>query len=524
MLITIEWIITLNANNNVNLSKKVCIMVKYNSEKQLTIEEFKTPFQATLLADNKWVKLSKVVPWDKFASIYIKIMNKGFGRPSVSPRIVLGALIIKHLEKLDDRGVIAAIQENIYMQYFIGLKEFTPYPVFDPSLFVEIRKRINVDDFDSLTTELIKSVSEKEDRKHNENKKKKEDNTPRNKGKMQADATVADQYITYPTDNGILNESRKQSEKMIDKLYELNDKDDLKPRTYRRKLDKEYLKYTRKNNNSNAVHRRMTRKLLPCVKRNIKHINDLLDIFETKGAYFPLKHNEQRMLWIINTVYAQQKYMYDNKTHSCPDRIVNIFQPHVRPIPRGKTKSKTEFGSKLGVSLDKGFARINTFSWDAYNESGDLIKQVEAYKHLHGHYPELVQIDKIYATRVNRQWLKERDIRITAPPMGRRKETPDETYYQKRKRRKEAAERNHIEGKFGQGKNGYNLNQIRARLKDTSESWIACIFFIMNLLNYEANDIFCSIFRYLNKIKLAMQSSIEQIKTVLLVESILVTK
>src|SRR5674536_221471 len=100
-------------------------MVKYNSDRQLTIEEFKTPFQTSLLADNRWVKLSKVVPWDKFASVYMSMMTVDFGRPGISPRIVLGALIIKHLEKLDDRGVIAAIQENPYMQFFIGLKEFT---------------------------------------------------------------------------------------------------------------------------------------------------------------------------------------------------------------------------------------------------------------------------------------------------------------------------------------------------------------------------------------------------------------
>ena len=107
-------------------------MIKYNSEDQLTIEEFKTPFQSTLLSDNKWVKLSKIVPWDKFASAYMSMMDTGFGRPGISPRIVLGALIIKHLEKLDDRGTISTIQENIYMQYFIGLTEFTPHPVFDP--------------------------------------------------------------------------------------------------------------------------------------------------------------------------------------------------------------------------------------------------------------------------------------------------------------------------------------------------------------------------------------------------------
>jgi hypothetical protein len=41
---------------------------------------------------------------------------------------------------------------------------------------------------------------------------------------MQAVATVADQYITYPTDNGILNQNRKQYENIINKLYDLNGK------------------------------------------------------------------------------------------------------------------------------------------------------------------------------------------------------------------------------------------------------------------------------------------------------------
>ena len=163
-------------------------------------------------------------------------------------------------------------------------------------------------------------------------------------------------------------------------------------------------------------------------------------------------------------------------------------------------KAQIEFGSKLWVSYDEGFTRINTLSWDAYHESGDLIKQVEAYRALHGHYPELVQADKIYATRENRRWLKERDIRITALPLGRKPIKIRENYYQRRKARKEAAERNHIEGRFGQGKNGYNLNEIRARLKATSESWVACIFFVMNLLHYEKVKIFGSIYRWLEGI------------------------
>ncbi len=45
-------------------------------------------------------------------------------------------------------------------------------------------------------------------------------------------------------------------------------------------------------------------------------------------------------------------------------------------------------------------------------------------------------------------------------------------------------ERNHIEGKFGQAKQGYGLNNIKAKLSDTSHSWIATIFFITNLVRF----------------------------------------
>lgn len=461
-------------------------MIKYNSSSQLTIMEFETPFQTSLDPTNRWVQLSKVVPWDRFAAIYIKAMNAEFGRPGVSPRTVLGAMVIKHFLKLDDRGTIETIQENPYMQFFVGLSGFITEPIFDPSLFVEIRKRIGANTFDQLNIELIKSATGDSDDKHNRSPKNKDENgRPKNKGKLQLDATVADQYIKYPTDTDLMNSGRKLLEEMLDELYAKNNKQGVKPRTYRRNMDKAFLGFSKKRRKTNSEIRKMKHKLVEHTKRNIGHVNRMLDAFEQKGNDFPLDKKAYRQLLIITTLYQQQREMYDNNTSTCSDRIVSIHQPHVRPIKRGKQNANTEFGSKLGVSLDSGFARIDTLSWDAYNESGDLIKQVTAYRELHGHYPELVQADQIYPTKENRKWLKERGIRITAPPLGRKPEKIKTSNYYKRKHKKEATERNHIEAKFGQGKNGYNLNKIRARLKETSESWVSCIFFIMNLIKFD---------------------------------------
>ena len=41
----------------------------------------------------------------------------------------------------------------------------------------------------------------------------------------------------------------------------------------------------------------------------------------------------------IRTIYEQQKYMYDNRTHSVPDRIISVSPPFVRPIVRKKQKA-----------------------------------------------------------------------------------------------------------------------------------------------------------------------------------------
>jgi len=93
----------------------------------------------------------KKVPWEEFARLYYKNFKSNRGTPTKDARLVLGMIIIKHIMKTDDRGVIEMIQENPYMQYFLGLEAFTYEQVMTPSLLVSIRKRIDLDVFESLT-------------------------------------------------------------------------------------------------------------------------------------------------------------------------------------------------------------------------------------------------------------------------------------------------------------------------------------------------------------------------------------
>jgi len=236
----------------------------------------------------------------------------------------------------------------------------------------------------------------------------------------------------------------------------------------------------KKNKTRNEL-RKAIGQQLRYLRRNLKSIDGLLD--KSPDMSFPLPARDQKIYWVIQHIYDQQAKMYKEHTHSIDNRIINIYQPYVRPIVRGKDKAQVEFGAKLGVSIQNGFARINTLSWEAYNEGTDLKEQVEAYRKLNGYYPKTVIADKIYGNRENRQWLKELGIRYSGKPLGR-PSGKEQTPYRKRKSKVEQGIRNQVEGKFGQGKNAYGLSRVRARAARTSESWIAAIFFVMNLVRF----------------------------------------
>jgi len=152
-------------------------MIKKPNPKQVEFLDFQAPFIKELDTDNRWVKLSRMIPWKEFSDIYNNNMDQNNGRRSLSGRLVIGALIIKHMQNLSDEETVQTIRENPYMQYFLGYSKYTYERPFDPSLFVTIRKRIGLDSVSSMNhifiskcRKLEKQLKEKESK--NDSKKK----------------------------------------------------------------------------------------------------------------------------------------------------------------------------------------------------------------------------------------------------------------------------------------------------------------------------------------------------------------
>lgn len=472
-------------------------MIRYTSNNQLKLELFESPFERGLDPENRWVKLASILPWDALASIYYRCMSAEHGAPGKDARIVIGAVILKHKMKLSDREVIEQIRENCYLQYFLGLERFTNDPIFDPSLFPTIRRRLGVAQFEAMNEEILLKAGVTESPSAAEESDSPDDSDsgisssapseeeleakPR-KGQLMIDAVVTDQMIKYPTDLDLLNDSREEAERLIDLIYDFV-AGEVKPRTYRKVAKNHYLSVAKKSKKSRKTIRKAIRKQLNYLKRDLEIIEGILTQHPDRFARF--QHRDLKIYWVIQHIFKQQQFMFENKVHSHPDRIVSIYQPWVRPMVTGKTFPKTQFGAKCSVSLVEGFSSVHQICWDNYNEGADLQGQVLEYAKRHGHYPESVITDQKYGTRANRKWLKELGIRFSGKALGRPKNDPSpEDLALKKLKNQENRMRSQIEGKFGQGKNGYDLRKIRARSADTSESWIAAIFFVMNLIRF----------------------------------------
>jgi IS5 family transposase len=458
----------------------------YRSElDQLELENFYLPFGGKLSGNNRWVKLAGFVPWEEVERCYRRgLSGSSLGAPAKAARIAFGALIIKERLGVTDEETVEQISENPYLQYFLGLREYRDSPLFNPSMMVHFRSRFEQADFTRINEAIIESVQAQAKKADDADSDPGDrDGGITHQGKLVLDATCTPADITYPTDLKLLNEGREKLEKIIDILHAPFVGLYKKPRTYRRKARKAYLKTAKKKKVGAKPLRVAIGKQLRFIRRDLGHIDSLL---ERGSSLTLLTGYEYRWLLVIHTLYVQQLEMYEGRTHQVADRIVSISQPQVRPMVRGKPASKTEFGAKISVShVHEGYVLLDQLSWDAFNESGSFIEQVEKYRKRFGCYPVSVHADEIYRTRANRRYCQQKGIRLSGKPLGRpRKVTAQNQAELKAAReqvRRDELDRIPIEGKFGNAKRKGSLARVMAKLPHTSLSVINIGLIVLNL-------------------------------------------
>lgn len=205
-------------------------MYEHHESQMVMPDEFFLSFSGKLNADNRWVKLAQLIPWEKAEEAYFQsLKDTSQGNKAYSIRKSLGTLIIKERMNWSDAETVEQIKENPYLQYFIGLSAFQEKAPFDASLITQFRKRLDASIINQVNEWVVEAQSQQTKDQRSEQDDDHDDDfhggetsndTPDSQSadrakssshqvKLLIDATCAPADITYPTDLGLLNDARE---------------------------------------------------------------------------------------------------------------------------------------------------------------------------------------------------------------------------------------------------------------------------------------------------------------------------
>lgn len=181
-----------------------------------------------------------------------------------------------------------------------------------------------------------------------------------------------------------------------------------------------------------------------------------------------LSKSQETELQVIENLYEHQKYMYENHVHSVKDWIVNLRQPYLHPIVRGKAKTPVEFGAKLDISV------VNGMCLQRKRTAGDGDRKLSTIRLL-----SREGLGQQNLSEPEESWLLQRTWHtFVRPTLGRPKKG---VILDKKAEYEDICDRVEVECSFSLGKRKFSRGQICTYLQSATQTVIALSILALNL-------------------------------------------
>jgi len=402
-------------------------------------------------------QLYLTIPFQELASCFPTKSHTCGVRPLFSIEGGIGLMFLKAYTKLSDEKLIEQINcGNWAMQLFCGLRLGVGQKIKDYKIVsrwrVFIGKHLSEEELQKCLVRAWKD--ELKDKKSNI-----------------SDATCYESYVRYPTDSKLLWESVSWLHQQMCSLC--NYLKIAHPRNKYKDVKKAYQSYARRRRKSHKLTRRIRRRLLHLLKKMLGQISPLIGYWKKGKLQMnrskPVKANFFERLKIIKKVYQQQQLHFERPDKSIPNRIVSLHKSYLRPIVRGKENKRVEFGKKVHKMMVGGIGFIEYASFDAFHEGNRMKRTIWKHRRYFGtclHFSG----DQIYANNKNRKFCTKNGIFTSFKRKGRAAKEEQQAQLLRNTLNKERA--TVLEGSFGNDKNHYGLDKIKARTQATENVWI----------------------------------------------------
>jgi IS5 family transposase len=270
------------------------------------------------------VILEKVIPWGNISKRLQKYYHRSKGPLAKPIRMMVALLIVMKLRGLSDRGVVAQVKENRYLQYFCQVPVKGLHTFLHPTSLVKFRQRLGEEGIAVIEQEAFDRL--------------------RRTGVIQGDdalidSTVLESNIVYPNDVHLLVKAFKKM-KQCAKRHHLPvwwDDGEIKRlwRTFCLAKGADRATWLR------AFHQLFC----PALETFKRHVPSLQTT--------PKRRRKAEKLLRLLTLLEEQTRDKLNGVVSIPNRIVSLDEPDARPIKKGKVHPACEFGTTLQLAFNR---------------------------------------------------------------------------------------------------------------------------------------------------------------------------
>ncbi len=301
--------------------------------------------------------LANRVDWQQFETAFSPLYCLDNGRPAKPIRLMVGLLSLKHIRNISDESVVEQWSENLYYQYFCGFQEFMACAPCEASELVHFRKRIGESGIELIFKESIRINGDDSNDQH-----------------LNADTTVQEKNITFPTD-------AKLHKRIIKKALKIVQDEQLPIRQrYTRTLKKLSIDQRFRNHPKNKSKARKADKKVKTIAGRL--VRELERNLSSDSIH-------QKTLLFFKQVLAQ--------TRNSKNKIYSLHEPDTVCISKGKEHKKYEFGNKVSIVKTQNTGVIvGAMGFRNEFDGHTLPAALEQVARLVGKDPKTVSVDRGY--------------------------------------------------------------------------------------------------------------------------------
>ena len=387
------------------------------------------------------------------------------GRHSAPVQVLLRMLILKHLYQWSYKELEGRVKDSLVLRWFCRVA-FHAVP--DASTLWRWEQTLRAETVHALVDRVAQLAKQARVTKGR---------------KLRLDATCVQTTIHHPTDSGLLVDSVRVLSRLVQRAKPLV-KEQLtnaqaacrsRLRSARRAAQALHRLLRRKSEEKIEQQRVLYEKLIQTTEQMVRQAERVVQALSEQAEKQAkrLRTKAEQVLPLVKRVIAQTRSrVLEGQKVASDEKVLSLFEPHTRAIPRHKGGAQVEFGRQVILDEVEGGIVTRFQILEHPTEHGQAVEAVAHHRRLFGHPPRLVAGDRGVHSADTEPQLTAAGVKLVAIPAVGKLSAEQKNVQQSRRWKRGYRWRAGIEGRIASLRRDYGWRRSGYHGEDGMERWL----------------------------------------------------